>query len=173
MAEAKTKKRMGIGALVLSAAAVVSIAQYEGYKDRAYVPVPGDKVTIGHGTTQYPDGSQVKMGDTVTKERAMVLLKHDAGDYAREILKCAPVPMHQHELDAFVSLAFNVGPGAVCRSSIRTKLIAGDYDAACKTILQFKRVQKRDCSAPENRRFCGGVWTRRQSEYQTCIGAKP
>ena len=173
MAEYRTKRRMGVGGLVLSAAAIASIAGYEGYKSRAYVPVPGDKVTIGHGTTRYENGQLVKHGDTVTPERAMVLLKHDASDYAREILKCAPVPMHQHELDALVSLAFNVGPGAVCRSSIRTKLIAGDYDAACKTILQFKRVQGRDCSAPENRRFCGGVWTRRQAEYQTCIGAKP
>ena len=161
---AKNRNRMGIGALVLSAAAVVSIAQYEGYKDRAYVPVPGDKVTIGHGTTQYPDGSPVRMGDKVTPERAMVLLKHDASRFEQAVKRCAPVPMHQHEYDAFVSLTYNIGDGAFCGSTAARLLKAGDYAGACKQILRwnkFKGVPLR------------GLTLRREKEYQTCIGAAP
>ena len=131
---AKGRNRMGIGALVLTAAAVTSIAQYEGYKDRAYVPVPGDKVTIGYGTTQYPDGSPVRMGDKVTPERAMVLLKHDASRFEQAVKRCAPVPMHQHEYDAFVSLTYNIGDGAFCGSTAARLLKAGDYAGACASI---------------------------------------
>ena len=161
---AKNRNRMGIGALVLSAAAVVSIAQYEGYKDRAYVPVPGDKVTIGHGTTQYPDGSAVKHGDTVTKERAMVLLKHDASRFEQAVKRCAPVPMHQHEYDAFVSLTYNIGDGAFCNSTAAKRLKAFDYAGACKAILMWNKYKGRPLR---------GLTIRRQAEYQTCIGAKP
>jgi lysozyme len=52
------KARIVIGALTLSASALVGIAVHEGYRGEAYRPVPGDVPTIGFGTT---DG--VKPGD--------------------------------------------------------------------------------------------------------------
>ena len=80
-----------------------------------------------------------------------------------QLKRCITADLYQHEYDAYVDLAYNVGAAAVCRSSIPAKLAAGDYEAACRTILDFKKVQGRDCSAPQNRPFCGGVWTRRQA----------
>ena len=126
--------RMGIGSLVLSAAALAVIAGYEGYRSTAYIPVPGDVPTIGHGTTRYEDGKAVKMGDKVTPERARILLQHDASAFARAVQRCAPVPMHQHEFDAFVSLAYNIGEGAFCKSTLAKKLNALDYAGACREI---------------------------------------
>ena len=36
------KKRLAVGALSLSAAGLLSIAGYEGFSDKAYIPIEGD-----------------------------------------------------------------------------------------------------------------------------------
>ena len=157
-------ERKRTGALVLSAAVLATIAGYEGYKSAAYIPVPGDVPTIGYGTTRYEDGSAVKLGDRVTPERARILLQHDASAFARAVQRCAPVPMHQHEFDAFTSLAYNIGEGAFCRSTLAKKLNALDYAGACREILKWDKFQGQPLR---------GLTLRRQKEYQLCIGATP
>lgn len=158
-------QRTQAGALVLSVAALAAIAGYEGYRSTAYIPVPGDVPTIGHGTTRYEDGSAVKMGDRVTPERAQVLLRNDASTFERAVERCAPVPMHQHEYDAFVSLAYNIGESAFCKSTLVRKLNAGDYAGACREILKWDKFKGQPLR---------GLTLRRQDEYQKCIGgAKP
>ena len=155
------KSRTSIAGLVLSVAAVAGVAAFEGYRQQAYIPVPGDVPTIAHGTTVYPDGQPVRIGDVTTPARALDYLRHDADKFARAVKRCAPVPMYQYEFDAFVSLTYNVGEGAFCRSTIARKLTAGDYAGACAGILswdKFKGVPLR------------GLTTRRQAEYKTCKG---
>ena len=129
-----SKARTAITALALSAAGLVGLIQHEGYKSAAYIPVPGDVPTIGHGTTRYEDGSAVKLGDRVTPERAQVLLRNDASKFERAVKRCAPVPMYPYEYDAFVSLAYNIGEDAFCRSTLAKKLNALDYAGACREI---------------------------------------
>lgn len=157
----RSKARMGVGSLVLSAVALAGIAGFEGYRSKAYVPVPGDVVTIGHGTTVHPDGKRVQMGDTTTPERAMQALRHDATRFESAVLRCAPVPMHQHEFDAFVSLTYNIGESAFCKSTLARKLKAGDYAGACQAILAWDKFQ----GAPLR-----GLTARRQAEYKQCMG---
>ena len=157
-------QRTQAGALVLSAAALAAIAGYEGYRSTAYIPVPGDVPTIGHGTTRYEDGSAVKMGDRVTPERAQVLLRNDASTFERAVKRCAPVPMYQHEYDAFVSLAYNIGENAFCKSTLVRKLNAGDYAGACREILKWDKFRGQPLR---------GLTMRRQAEYQQCTGGKP
>ena len=157
-------QRTQAGALVLSAAALAAIDGYEGYRSTAYIPVPGDVPTIGHGTTRYEDGSAVKMGDRVTPERAQVLLRNDASTFERAVKRCAPVPMYQHEYDAFVSLAYNIGENAFCKSTLVRKLNAGDYAGACRESLKWDKFRGQPLR---------GLTLRRQSEYQQCTGGKP
>ena len=157
-------QRTKAGALVLSAAALAAIAGYEGYRSTAYIPVPGDVPTIGHGTTRYEDGKPVKMGDRVTPERARILLQHDASAFARAVQRCAPVPMHQHEFDAFVSLAYNIGEGAFCKSTLAKKLNALDYAGACREILKWDKFQGKPLR---------GLTLRRERERAMCLGETP
>lgn len=168
-------KRMGAASLAVSAALMAAIAGYEGYTSKAIVPVPGDVPTVGHGTTRYPDGSPVKMGDTVTPQRAMELLQHDTSKFGKAVLKCAPVPMYQHEYDAFVSLAYNIGIGksgvanGFCYSkqgglSTIAKLLNDfDYAGACKGILAWDKFKGKPLR---------GLTNRRQAEYKMCMGEK-
>ena len=113
-------KRTSIAALSLSAATLVGIALYEGYRDDAYTPVPGDVLTVGFGHT----GPDVRPGTTTTPTRALVTLLADAGAAERAVRRCAPVPMFQHEFDAYVSLTVNIGERAFCGSTLARKLNA-------------------------------------------------
>ena len=72
------KKRTTVGALALSAAGLIALVSHEGYREKAYVPVPGDRPTVGFGSTFNPDGTPVKLGDTVTPQKAlrMTLVQH-------------------------------------------------------------------------------------------------
>ena len=149
--------RIAIGALALSATTLIGIALHEGFQPKAYVPVAGDVPTIGFGTTD-----SVKMGDTITVERALVKLLQDANKFERAVKRCAPVPMHNHEFAAFVSLAYNIGEGAFCRSTLVKKLNAQDYAGACQEILKWDRFKGKPLA---------GLTKRRQAEYQQCIGA--
>lgn len=175
--------RIAIAALALSATGLVYIAQREGYSEHAYPdPVHGAKVpTVGFGTTRGDDGRPVKMGDTTTPVRALVRLRADANDYEVALKRCLAVPLHQHEWDAFVGLAYNVGTTTVCMNNDRTgpstlvrRLHAGDYPGACEAILLYDRAgpvrQPRDrCSHPDNR-TCRGVWTDRKQLRAMCLG---
>jgi len=166
-------------ALSLLAATLVSLAGYEGYVSNATIPVPGDPPTKGFGTTYNADGNPVKLGEATTPTRALVDLERDASKAARAVKRCAPVPMYPWEFSAYVILAYNVGAGAVCNSTIPTKLKAGQYEQACTTILDFD--QMRDCTKPkvwnEKKRIwecplvkLKGLTNRRQDEYRTCMG---
>lgn len=121
--------RTTLAALTLSASALVGIAVHEAFRPTAYLPTPNDVPTIGFGTTE-----GVKMGDRITVERALVRLLADADRFQRELKACiGDVPLHQHEWDAYVSWAYNVGTGAACRSTLVRKLKATppDYAGAC------------------------------------------
>ena len=52
------KKRLAVGVLSLSATGLIGIASYEGFSEKAYIPIKGDVPTIGFGSTE---GG--KMGD--------------------------------------------------------------------------------------------------------------
>jgi len=151
--------RTAIAALTLSASTLVGIALHESYRDTAYLPTKNDVPTIGFGTT---DG--VRMGDKITVERALVKLLADADKYQTAIKGCiGDVPLYQHEFDAYTSLAYNIGTGAFCRSTLVRKLKAGAYLEACKEILRW------DKQAGLTLR---GLTIRRQAEYRQCMGEK-
>lgn len=165
-------QRLAVAALSLSAVGFAGIALQEGYSDQAIIPVPGDVPTYGLGSTVREDGNPVQLNDRIRPQQAIRLAVRDIGAKEAQLRDCfGTATLTQAEWDAYVDLAYNVGVGAVCRSSIISKVQRQAYAAGCRTILDFKRVQGRDCSAPENARFCGGVWGRRQAAYRLCMGS--
>lgn len=161
---------MTLAIMALSAAGLVSIATHEGYTEKAVIPVPGDVATIGYGTTRRPDGSPVRLGDKTTPTQALARALRDVQAFEGALKNCVTVPLHQYEYDAYTGFTYNIGSAAFCASTLVKKLNAGDYAGACGEILRWKRFQGHDCSAPENARLCGGLWTRRQAEYRQCLG---
>jgi len=148
--------RIRIVALALSASAIVGIANHESFRGVAYTPVPGDVPTIGFGTTE-----GVRLGDKITVERALVRLLADANKFESAVKRCAPVPMHQYEFDAYVSLTYNIGETAFCKSTLVKKLRSLDYAGACKEILRWDKFKGK--ALP-------GLTKRRNEEHQKCMG---
>lgn len=157
------KARIAVAALSLSAAGLVSIALHEGYTDRAVQPLPGDKPTIGFGTTE-----GVKMGDRITPPQALARALADVQKFEGALKQCVRVPMHQHEYDAFLSFSYNVGSSAFCKSSMARKLNAGDYLGACAEFSRWTFFQGKDCRDPAHK--CGGLVQRRAEERAKCEG---
>jgi lysozyme len=148
--------RAPIVGLGISGIALVGLLVAEGYRDNAYIPVAGDVPTIGFGTTQ-----NVRMGDKITVPQALNRALVDVQKFEGAMKRCVKVPLHQYEYDAYLSLTYNIGEGAFCRSTLVRKLNAGDYEGACKQILRWDNFQGRPLR---------GLTIRREKEYKQCIG---
>lgn len=170
-------KRVLVASLVVSAATLVGIATHESYVGEAMIPVPGDVPTIGFGETK-----GVKLGDKTTPVRALVQLLESTETHAVGVRKCLDGAfLYPYEFDAYVSLAYNIGVGGFCNSSIPAKIKAQQYDAACETILQFscgpatqatRAKPGQPCySAKKPMRQLKGLLNRRQEEYKICRGS--
>lgn len=165
------KKRVLAAALTLSAAGLIGIAQHEGFTDKAIIPTKNDVPTIGFGSTYYPDGSRVKMGDRITPHRALVVMKAhiDKDEKAfRESLK--GVYLHQEEFDLYMDWVYQYGITAWRKSSMLRNLKAGNYKAACDSLLLYKYSGGYDCSIPGNK-ICSGVWKRQLERHAKCLEA--
>jgi lysozyme len=152
-------KRNSVAALSLSAAALIGIAGWESFSPKAYDDGVGVQ-TVGFGTTKI-DGKPVKQGDTITPVRALQQLGKDADVYQQAMRHCIKVPMYQHEWDAYVSLTYNIGAGAFCRSTLVRRLNARDYSGACWEILRWNKA---------GGKVLRGLTKRRESEYNLCVG---
>ncbi|KJJ61565.1 muraminidase [Pseudomonas sp. 10B238] len=109
------------------------IKSFEGLRLSAYKDVVG-VVTIGYGTT-----SGVKMGDTITKERAEELLREDVKRFEEQVLRLVKMPLTQGQFDALTSFVYNLGAGSLSNSTLLRLLNAGDYAGAAA---QFERWNK-------------------------------
>lgn len=153
-------ERMKVASLSLAASALVSIALHEGFSTTAIIPVPGDVPTYGFGTTKHKDGTPVKFGEYITPDRALVRLLEDTNKFEQAVKRCADVPMHMYEYSAYVSLTYNIGEGAFCKSTLVKKLKQYDYEGACKEILKWDKFKGNTLP---------GLTKRRQEEYRMCI----
>lgn len=170
-------KRSGLAALTLSAAALVALVSQEGYTDKAVVPVKGDVPTVGFGSTYRDDGTPVQMGDTITPPKA---LKRTLAHVQRDengLRNCVSGPLTQGEYDVLVGFSYQYGVVAACKSSVVKNINAGRYPEACDAYARYRFVGDRDCSLPQNRKVCGGVWTRSLARQADCHrageGAEP
>ena len=148
--------RASVAGLAVGATAFVGIAINEGYRGTAYTPVPNDVATIGFGTTK-----GVRIGDTITPTAALVRALGDVKEAADAVKRCVKVDLYPHEFDAYVSLTYNIGQGAFCKSTLVKELNAGRYEEACKQVLRWDHFKGKPLT---------GLTKRRREEYNTCIG---
>jgi lysozyme len=147
--------RKALVTLALSGLGLIGIATHEGFSSTAYQDIVG-VWTIGFGTTK-----DVKPQDRIDPVKALQRKAEDIVKFEGAMKQCVSVPLHQHEYDAYVSLAYNIGPSAFCGSTLVRKLNQGDYEGACKEILRWDRA---------GGRVVKGLAVRREAEYKQCIG---
>lgn len=137
----------------------------------AYLGVPGYE---GLSTVAYKDASPAQIwtycyGETkdVTKDskatpqqcRAM-LAQRIAGDFIPAVEKCITREMPVKVEAAFVSLAYNIGAPAFCRSSVARYWNAGEFIASCKAMLLYVRA---------GGKVLKGLVNRREGESELCL----
>ena len=102
------------------------IKKYEGCKLTSYI-CPAGVLTIGYGHT----GKDVKPKQTITKKKAISLLKKDLSRFERHVQSYNYIyEWTDNEFSALVSFAFNIGNidqltayGTRTRSQIRTAML--------------------------------------------------
>lgn len=165
--------RVIVGALSLSAAALVGLVASEGYTERAVIPTKGDVPTVGFGSTIHEDGRRVQLGDKTTPVNALQKANaHITKEEQRFRASLPGVSLTQGEYDVYMDFIYQYGPGAWSSSSMRRHLLAGQHQQACDALLRYRFAGGYDCSTPGNKR-CMGVWTRQQARHKACIGAQP
>ena len=102
------------------------IKKYEGCRLTSYI-CPAGFLTIGYGHT----GKDVKPNQTITKKKAISLLKKDLARFERHVQSYNYIYEWTHnEFSALVSFAFNIGTidqltayGTRTRSQIRSAML--------------------------------------------------
>ncbi|WP_319205630.1 lysozyme [uncultured Ilyobacter sp.] len=107
----------------------------EGLKLEAYL-CPAGKWTIGYGSTLYEDGSKVKEGDSITKERAENLMINLLSKYEKDVKKLIKVQLDDNQFSALVDFTYNVGTGNFRNSTLLRKINSGEMVGASK---EFER----------------------------------
>ncbi len=106
------------------------IKKWEGYRPEAYLDPVGIP-TIGYGSTRFPDGRRVRLGDRISEAQAEAFLKFETDDVVASLnIILKGLRINQNQFDAIVSLCYNIGVGAFRESTVLRKLRENDAAAA-------------------------------------------
>lgn len=170
------RERIPVYALTLTLVGFGGWKASEGFAPEATIPTKGDVPTVGHGSTHYEDGTPVKLGDKITRERADILARNLATQDEKRLADSLPgAKLYPEEFDQYVDFIGQYGIGNWRASSMRRKILAGDYIGACEALLSYRFAAKYDCSTlidGEPNRRCYGVWTRQQKRHAACMSAQ-
>jgi len=93
------------------------IKHFEGFSPTVYT-CPAGYATIGYGHLIKKDESF----KTIKEDDAQELLRNDAEAAERAVLRYIDIPLTDGQFDALVSFTFNLGSGALQRSTLRRKV---------------------------------------------------
>lgn len=111
------------------------IREFEGCRLEAYQDQVG-VWTVGYGST----GGDVCKGLTITQDNAEQRLRDHLSKVEAAINRMVGVPLTQGEFDALCSFAYNLGTGALQKSTLLVKLNASDYDGACREFAKWNKA---------------------------------
>lgn len=101
------------------------IKRFEGFSHIVYI-CPAGYPTIGYGhVVKLQERERFASG--ITREQAEALLRQDVQTAERAVLRLIAVPLTDGQFDALVSFTFNLGAGALQRSTLRRKVNRRDH----------------------------------------------
>ena len=142
----------GAGAVII---AVAVAGTFEGTRHVAYRDVGGVwTLCDGHTHGVYP-------GMTATQAECQAWLTQDMQRADAGVQRCVHEPLTDGQRAALDDLAYNVGVGAVCRSSMVRLINTGAKpDVWCKHILRYVYADGQ---------VLPGLVKRRRAEYEICV----
>jgi lysozyme len=109
------------------------ICMFEGFSAKPYLcsaKVP----TIGYGSTYYLNGRRVTLLDKpITELEAFEMFKTIADKFADKVSKLVTAPIDQSQLNALVSLCYNIGPANFQKSTLLRKVNFNHNDPSIRT----------------------------------------
>lgn len=117
----------------ISEAGLSLIKKYEGFRSNAY-KCPAGIWTIGYGSTH-----GVKPGQWISEADAAARLRQEVRIYERGVLDCLKVSPTQNQFDALVSLCYNIGSGAIARSSVIRHHNRREFALAADAFLKWNK----------------------------------
>lgn len=124
------------------------------YRDIVGIP------TICDGETEGVTMGMVETVEGCKARNEAALIRH-----AEPVLACTPTLRgHPNQLAAAISLAYNIGTGAWCRSTVDRRFDAGQWRAACDAFLMWNKA---------GGKVVNGLDRRRRAERDLCLKELP
>lgn len=153
----------------INQATVDLVKEFEGFRATTYRDVAGI-LTIGYGTTAEAGvGITPQPGMKIDQAQAEWYLQKGLNKFAAQIAPAITAPINENEFGAFVSLAYNIGPGAFKRSSSLRHFNAGNKALAAQNILLWNKARVNG-----ELTVVRGLQRRREAEkrlFETPVGA--
>jgi len=112
------------------------IKKWEGWRPSTYKCSAG-RWTIGYGSTWTSSGARVtETHPDITKEQGELLLRREVKHVEQSLDKLFPKELPDNMHGALGSFAYNLGTGALQRSTLRSMILRGAYEDAAD---QFER----------------------------------
>jgi lysozyme len=109
---------------------VALITRFEGFSRHIYL-CPAGYPTIGYGHVVL-EHEKERFLDGVDELEALDLLQADLPRFEASVKRLVQVSLTQRQFDALVSFCYNLGGGALQRSTLRQKLNRGEYEEAAE-----------------------------------------
>ncbi len=130
------------------------LVAYQGKHDPAHVWTICNGETLG-----VKSGMRETIEGCAARDEA-ALIRH-----AEPVLACTPsLRSHPYQLSAAISLAYNIGTGAYCRSTVDRRFDAGQWRAACDAFLMWNKA---------GGKVVNGLDRRRRAERDLCLKELP
>lgn len=142
----------------ISDAGIRAIQDFEGFSPDRYADSAG-LPTIGYGHLIRP---HEQIPERISQAYATGLLRQDLNVAEACVNRLVQVDLTQAQYDALVSFTFNLGCGALSKSTLLKRLNAGDYHGAAREFLKWVYAGGRKIEGLMNRRvaeramFTGG-----------------
>ena len=131
------------------------IKQWEGVRNKAYRDSAGIP-TIGIGFIRYKvgarAGTRVQMQDYLTDDEIKAEFAVQIAAYEDAVAEAVKVALTQSQVNALVSLCYNIGVNAFKGSTVVRELNQRKYQAACKAIGMWNKAGGRVVQGLVNRR---------------------
>lgn len=154
-------KAVGVGFTALGMLAIAYVGGKEGLRTVAYRDV------VGVPTVCFGETRGVKMGQSYSVDQCKTMLGDGLAEFESGMRACltAPDKVPDKVYVAGLSLAYNIGLGAFCHSTVARLMNAGNWRLACDSFLVWNKA---------GGRIIQGLVNRRADERKLCLeGVSP
>jgi lysozyme len=152
----KTRLKKAGKFTTIGAAVIALVGVWEGVRTTAYRDI------IGIPTVCFGETRGVKMGDKYTLEECKAMLGDAVIEFEQGIRKCLKNPdsIPDKVYVTSLSLSYNIGQSAFCKSTVARRLNEGNYRAACNAFPAWNKA---------GGKVSKGLINRRAEEKKICL----